>query len=362
MMKITVILCTYNRCQNLARALESVAGSKLPESIEWEVLVVDNNSSDQTREVIEEFCRQHVARFRYLFESRQGKSYALNTGIREAQGDILAFTDDDLTVDPMWLQNLTAALDNGEWVGSGGRTIPDKAFSAPRWLWIDGKYALSPLGMFDIGEKAGEFTEPPIGNNMAYRKKMFEKHGGFRTDLGPCPGSEVRSEDTEFGQRLLSVGERLWYEPSAVVYHSTPPNRIRKDYFLGWWSAKARANIREFGSPVDARWLIAGVPLVLFRRLAVWTLRWMFAAELVSYREVRGGSVPRMQRSRFNFENDRGRFCVSHAILRIFCNGLSARIHRLRVKPDSKGSIGLFCVEIDSRNPRPRPWLSGCNR
>jgi glucosyl-dolichyl phosphate glucuronosyltransferase len=278
-MNITVILCTYNRHQGLAKALESIAASELPESIEWEVLVVDNNSSDQTREVVEDFCRRFPGRFRYLFEPRQGKSQALNAGIREAQSDILAFTDDDLTVDPLWLQNLTASLEKGEWVGAGGRTLPEKTFSAPRWLRIADKSALSPLGMFDIGAKAGEFTEPPIGNNMAYRKTMFKKHGGFRTDLGPRPGSEIRSEDTEFGQRLLTVGEKLWYEPAAVVYHSTHESRLQKDYFLEWWHAKARANIRELGSPADARWLVAGVPLVLFRRLVVWTLRWMFAAE-----------------------------------------------------------------------------------
>ena len=105
-MKITVILCTYNRCQSLVRALDSLAASILSETIEWEVLVVDNNSSDQTKAIVEDFCRQYPGRFRYLFEPQQGKSYALNAGIREARGDILAFVDDDVTVEPMWLQNL----------------------------------------------------------------------------------------------------------------------------------------------------------------------------------------------------------------------------------------------------------------
>ena len=251
--------------------------STLPESIDWEVLVVDNNSSDQTRSVAEKFCARDPRRFRYVFEPQQGKSLALNAGIQKAQGDILVFTDDDLTVEPTWLQNLTASFDRGEWVGAGGRTLPEKKFSPPRWLAMDGRYALGPLGMFDIGPEAGEFREPPIGNNMAYRKEMFEKYGGFRTDLGPRPGSEIRSEDTEFGQRLLSAGERLWYEPSAVVYHSTAASRIEKGYFLAWWFDKARADIREHGIPVDTRWNLAGVPLFLFRRLAVWTARWIFS-------------------------------------------------------------------------------------
>lgn len=278
-MKISVILCTYNRCESLAMALDSITLSILPESVEWEVLVVDNNSHDQTPEVVAEFCRRYTGRFRYLFEPQQGKSYALNSGIREARGGVLAFTDDDLTVDPTWLRNLTASLDGGQWAGAGGRTVPAKTFSPPRWLAVNGRSTLGPLGMFDPGAEPGPFTEPPIGNNMAYRREMFEKYGGFRTDLGPRPGSEIRSEDTEFGQRLLSAGERLWYEPSALVYHSTPERRIQKGYFLAWWYDKARADIRERGVPSDTRWFVAGVPLILFRRLAVWILRWMLAVK-----------------------------------------------------------------------------------
>ena len=109
-MQITVILCTYNRCQSLARALNSLAASILPETIEWEVLVVDNNSSDQTKAVVSDFACRHPGRFRYRFEPQQGKSYALNAGIGEARGDILAFMDDDVTVEPVWLQDLTSAL------------------------------------------------------------------------------------------------------------------------------------------------------------------------------------------------------------------------------------------------------------
>src|ERR1700681_3481669 len=112
-MKITVILCTYNLWGSFAKALESVAEQTFSKSVEWEVLVVDNNSRDQTREVVEEFNRRHPGRFRYLLEKRSGKSYALNAGISEARGDILAFMDDDVTVEPTWLQNLTAALGNG---------------------------------------------------------------------------------------------------------------------------------------------------------------------------------------------------------------------------------------------------------
>lgn len=122
-MNNAVILCTVNGCWSLGKTLDSVAASTLPEGAEWEVLVVDNNSTDQTREVVEDFFSRFPGRFRYLFEPQPGKSFALNSGCREARGDVLAFLDDDVTVEPTWLQNLTNALDGSEWAGAGGRIV-----------------------------------------------------------------------------------------------------------------------------------------------------------------------------------------------------------------------------------------------
>jgi glucosyl-dolichyl phosphate glucuronosyltransferase len=278
-MNVTVILCSYNRCWRLAKTLGSLAASTLPDSVEWEVLVVDNNSTDQTREVVQDFSRRHAGRFRYLFEPRQGKSYAMNVGIREAQGEILAFTDDDVTVEPAWIQNLTAGLHNGEWAGAGGRTLPAESFLPPRWLSLEDRYALAPLAVFDLGTETRVLNEAPFGNNMAFRKAMFEKYGGFRTDLGRSAKGLMSGEDSEFGQRVLVGGERLRYEPSAVLYHSVPKERLQKSYFLAWWFEKARSDIAAFGSQPPSRWRVAGIPLVLFRRLAASTLRWMFAIE-----------------------------------------------------------------------------------
>jgi glucosyl-dolichyl phosphate glucuronosyltransferase len=278
-MKITVILCTYNRCKSLAKALESAAALRLSETDEWEVLVVDNNSSDKTREVVEDFCCRYPGHFRYLLEPGQGKSRALNAGIREAHGDVLAFMDDDVTVEPTWLQNLTACLHDSNWAGAGGRILPERTFTPPRWLSADSTQESGPFAFFDLGPQAIELTEPPVGTNMAFRKDLFEKYGGFRTDLGPNPDSQIRGEDTEFGARLLAAGERLRYEPSARVYHGVPANRLKKEYFLAWWFDKASADIRAFGLPSDTKWCLAGIPLVLFRRLTVWTLRWLGTGE-----------------------------------------------------------------------------------
>ncbi|MGO8756756.1 MAG: glycosyltransferase [Terracidiphilus sp.] len=274
-MRKTVILCTYNRAQSLQKALASAAAMSLPESDEWDFLAVDNNSNDGTREVIEEFCRRFPSRFRYVFEPRPGKSYALNTGIEQARGDVLAFMDDDVEVDPNWLRNLTAPLHDGKWAGVGGRILPEKGFLPQRWMDTSTPDGLAPLAILDRGSEARELSEAPYGTNMAFRKGMFEKYGGFREDLGPRPETDLKCEDAEFGSRLLAAGERFLYEPSAIVYHTIPPHRAQPHYFQTWWLRKGRSDIIQNGIPADTRWTIAGIPLYLFRRLVVWTLRWV---------------------------------------------------------------------------------------
>jgi glycosyltransferase involved in cell wall biosynthesis len=273
-MKITVIVCTYNRCQDLAKALESIAASKLPESVDWEVLVVDNNSQDQTRGLVEDFCRRYSGRFRYLFEAQQGKSFALNAGIRECHSTILAFADDDAVVEPDWLRNLTSSLEGGYWAGAGGRIIPVWAGPVPGWLSTDDPDTMGPFVAFDMGPEAGPLTRPPYGANMAFRREAFEKYGCFRTDLGPRPGSEIRREDIEFANRLLAGGERLRYEPCAVVHHPAPESRMKQGFVLRWWFWYGRGEVAETGPPSDAEWLLGGVPLYLLRRIIRWTLQW----------------------------------------------------------------------------------------
>jgi len=250
-MKISVVLCTYNRCQSLDKTLESVAASILSAETEWEVLIVDNNSNDRTKDVVESFSSRYPGRFRYLFEPRQGKSFALNAGVRESLGNVLAFLDDDVTVEPTWLGILAAPLNGNEWAGTGGRTLLERPFSPPSWLAVDGPFSMGGVlaALFDLGDEPCELRRAPYGANMAYRKKMFEKYGLFRTDMGPGPNRNIprQSEDTEFGRRLMAAGERLRYEPSAVAYHPILEGRVQKEYLLTWWFDFGRAAVRKQG-------------------------------------------------------------------------------------------------------------------
>jgi glycosyltransferase involved in cell wall biosynthesis len=274
---LSVIVCTYNRCQLLAKALESIAASAVPETVQWEVLVMDNNSSDQTREVVEDFSKRFKGRFRYYFEPRRGKSFALNSGISESSGEVLAFTDDDVVVDSTWLWSLTAPLLSGEWAGAGGRIIPVWGRPLPRWLAPEGVLLSGPFVALDLGPHPVSLNQAPVGANMAFRRDVFTRYGGFRTDLGPTGEQLRKGEDSEFSLRLLNDGGRLRYEPSAVVHHPVPPNRLQKRYLLSWYFSHGRFEIPEQTSRRRTRLLIAGIPWRPFRGFIRWSVQWLFS-------------------------------------------------------------------------------------
>ncbi|HEV2500799.1 MAG TPA: glycosyltransferase [Terriglobia bacterium] len=279
-MKITVIVCTYNRCERLAATLDSIACQSFREPVEWEVLVVDNNSSDQTSQVVEDFSRRYAGRFRYLFEPRQGLSQARNAGVNAARGDILAFTDDDVTLERGWLQSLTSELDTGEWAGAGGRILRRWTCPPPKWLSIKGPYERMsfPVFTFDKGPAKGQLDDFAVGANMAYRKEVFQRYGGFRIDLGRCGDGLLAGEEVEFARRIRAAGERLRYEPSAVVYHPVEECQLSKEYFLTFWFDAGRS-----GARIACTRPVWGIPRCYLRvaRMIAWlpakALGWMLA-------------------------------------------------------------------------------------
>lgn len=247
MKEISLIVCTYNRCESLANALESVARSVVPDSIAWEVLVIDNNSRDKTKEAVEQFVSRFPGRFYYIFEPKQGLSNARNAGIAAANGRAIAFTDDDVTVHPDWLRNLTKPLLDDKCVGTAGRILLGE-FQAPTWLGTSGPGSLvGALAHFDRGNQLTFLDEPPFGASMAFQRSVFQRFGGFRTDLGRSGKNLIGNEDTEFGNRLLSANQRILYVPSAVIYHPVIEERLRKQYFLTYHFDQGRALIRERG-------------------------------------------------------------------------------------------------------------------
>jgi glycosyltransferase involved in cell wall biosynthesis len=243
-MDATVLIATYNRAALLDETLTSLARMRVSPTIRWEAIIIDNNSTDDTRAVVERHVSRFPARLRYLFEPAQGRSSALNAGIAGAEGAVLAFTDDDVQVVEGWLD---AAV--GPFVGhdqsiaySGGPVRP--LWEAPPPVWLDltrgdlwGTIAIQDHGanpfMYEDRRKV------PLGANMAARRELFRQVGGFRTDLGRTGGRLVLGQEVpELLLRARAAGLRGMYVPAMEVHHHIPARRLTPSYFRKWWFGK----------------------------------------------------------------------------------------------------------------------------
>jgi glycosyltransferase involved in cell wall biosynthesis len=274
----------------LLRVLQDLDKSICPVDMEWEVLIVDNNSRDRTKSVADDFVGKNPQRFRYVFDARQGKSIALNTGIESARGDILAFTDDDVLVDAEWLMQLKRVFENFPCIGVGGRIVPLFTSKPPPWLIVDSwEPFLNTLVAFEFGDKPFSLRAPPFGANMAFRRTAFTKYGVFRTDLGPTEKNQGgKGEDTEFGQRLLTHDETLMYAPEAVIYHPVEKKRMTRRYFRTWYFNQGRFEaITSVDIPREITCCF-GVPRFFFRILIDYFILMMSTSDkLMSSRHKR---------------------------------------------------------------------------
>ena len=220
-----------------------------------EIIVADNNSGDDTKRVVEKYVSQFPERIKYLFEPRQGKSYALNRGIQEAKGDILAFTDDDVLVDPYWLAHLVECFEKYGCDGVGGRVVPVYPDQTPQWIRDNSVKLAGIVVVADYGEETkpyGKPMDPFIGSNYAFKRKVFNDCGLFRVDLGP--GARAMGEDTELIERLSAKGYSLYYCGAAVVRHPVDLGRLRLDYIAKWHMALGRFAARTILLPTLLWW------------------------------------------------------------------------------------------------------------
>ncbi|HTA19938.1 MAG TPA: glycosyltransferase family 2 protein [Polyangia bacterium] len=266
-MKISVILCTYNRAGMLGRVLEQLAAQKMPANWSWDVLVVDNNSKDHTAEVVRAFVARAPGHFGYAHVARQGKSWALNAAVALVDADVLAFTDDDVDIPTDWLSELARPFEDAACMGVGGRIVPLFAEGQPGWLrgTLPREFR-GPLVQFDLGDETLPLTLAPFGANMAFRREIFARHGAFRTDLGPNGAGPGVGEDTELVLRLLAAGEPLVYAPRALVRHPVTADRLHRRYVVRWWYQQGRARTLTEGVASDIAQVL-GVPRYLLREL-----------------------------------------------------------------------------------------------
>jgi len=228
---VTVTIQTYNRSALLAQTLESLRSLHAPAGVDYEILVVDNNSRDDTQDVIQRYSRLLGPRFRSVLEPRQGLSHARNRAWKEAQGQIVSFLDDDVQVDPEWLGAVAAAFEKYPAAVVGGKSYLIYPGERPSWL---PEFYESLLSRLDYGEQVLVNTDRPLfGVNFSVRKEWLERVGGFDTSLGRCGRSLRSGEEFDLLQRIRGQGGIAVYEPGAVVGHLVPAQRVKK-----WWFVK----------------------------------------------------------------------------------------------------------------------------
>ena len=290
MLRLSLIVATYNRSASLIRALESVAQQNAPAS-EWECVVINNNSTDDTQERFAEFVAAHPdLNIRMVTELRQGLSFARNRGIRESEAEYIAIIDDDERISPDFITSYISLFDSTpDAVAAGGPIVAEYPSGRPRWM---SHFTERPIAnTMYFGDKVREFPEGriPGGGNMAMRRSAVRRYGVFDTSLGYVGESLVGGEECDLFERLRIAEAKYYYVPTAVMYHIIPPEKLtanylsRLSYNIGvsqlrralYYRRRARVRIKEI-----FKW---GVTLVL----ALWylvTLQWSKAKYLLLMR------------------------------------------------------------------------------
>lgn len=255
-MRIDVVCATYNRAALLRNALESLAAARIPPGCVLGLVVVDNNSKDNTRGIVEAFAARAAFSVTYLFEPQQGRHHALNTGIASSSADVIAHFDDDEVVDADWVAVMHAAFSDAAVDFIGGPAIPLWRAPPPGWLPKVGYGGV--LGVVDNGPVRRAYGEPGFnamltGANCAFRKTILDA-------CGPYSSAFMYAEDRYLWNQLLRIGARGWWVPELIVHAEVPEKRLTKTYYRRWAAQEGRNRgkmaRREAGHVLGApRWM-----------------------------------------------------------------------------------------------------------
>jgi len=233
--EISAVISTYNRSEQLGAALDGVLQQTNPQ-VCYEVIVVDNNSTDHTRDVVEAYLARGHANLRYILEPRQGVSYARNTGIANARAPIVAFVDDDVRVTSDWIATIKRAFDANPAIDCiGGKVLPHWTTAPPQWLTRD---HWMPLGLQDYGDSPlliGAVNPLClVSANLACRRSIFEEIGAFDLQLQRIKDGVGSIEDAELLERCWRAGRLCLYVPDLVVTTEVPAERLTRKYHRRW--------------------------------------------------------------------------------------------------------------------------------
>ena len=230
-MTLSIIICSFNRASYIEAAFDSLYNqSSGLES--FETIIVDNNSTDNTVDVFENWRASHSnGSFTYLTETKQGASFARNTGAAIAKGQWLCFMDDDAIANTNYVENILNHIETKpDAIGFGGRIIPKYIPEEPKWMSY---YVSSLVGNFDYAPTACAFEHGkyPLESNMIVRKDIYDSIGGFNTELPGVLGTlRIGGEGKDLFYRILALGHTIYYDPSIEVQHVVEVKKLTSEY------------------------------------------------------------------------------------------------------------------------------------
>ena len=282
-MDVSVVVCTFNRAALLKRTLAALQSQRTDPGLSWELVIVDNNSTDATRSVVEATSSAFPVPVQYVFEPRQGISHARNAGIGQAEGDIIAFTDDDCRPEPDWLQNVVDCMNRWGADGLGGRILPEWSSPPPAWLATD-RHLWTSIAMLDdsavrqveLGPWQRQHGFRVWGANMAFRRSAFETVTGFDPSLGNRGKKKYSHEDIMFVRQLVEAGKIVMFDPAPTVHHWVGPDRMEKRFFRRHSFDYGEGAALRNGPPRGRH--LFGIPPYLLTALAGHVAAWIRAA------------------------------------------------------------------------------------
>jgi len=230
-MLVSVVICSYNRAAYIGGALDSLYQQTASKD-NFEVIVVDNNSTDDTEQVVAKWrAENQEGHFHYSTETNQGASFARNTGAAAAKGGWLCFMDDDAIATPTYIENIIQHIHaKPEAIGFGGRIIPKYIPSEPKWMSY---YVSSLVGNFDYAPTACAFENGkyPIESNMIVKKVVYDSIGGFNTQIPGVVGTlRIGGEGKELFYKILALGHTIYYDPAICVHHVVEVKKLTSEY------------------------------------------------------------------------------------------------------------------------------------
>jgi len=269
---LSIVIATRNREALLDETLAALAAQQWPRD-RFEILIADNGSTDNTRAVVESAARRPGApRVHYRYVATPGKSHAVNALIEDVTGDIVALTDDDVLPAADWLRQLAEAFADTGADFVAGRILPRWETEPPSWLSsaLYGVLAVPDNGeeRLTLGPNGDGRDIIPVGANMAVRTEVLHRIGGLRHDLGKLSGTLRTGEDHEFFLRMLRAGYHGVYEPTAVVKHFVPRERLTRSYFRRWLYQNGQDVSRLEATHARSVRRLLGIPRYLWRQAA----------------------------------------------------------------------------------------------